>query len=255
MDFELPRGAYREYLIVFGVAAVYIGTVPIGEPCIVGATRDLERTSQAMRDSWPWSEISAAFWVKDRATADAIAVEVKRILPANTEGRLTITGERARNEIERVAAEWKIPLTNHDAAMARVHSAVRRVAEYIDNANSTGELAWFNSAFRLYRLEAKKKFGHGMFYAEALARLRKAITKRLIIGEVIDCGPDMLPEIFPKLRHSQRRKVRSVDRQKNRVSSSRTPPRPEPRAFGSGFFVDHRTTARLSRQPSRAGAF
>jgi hypothetical protein len=207
MEFELPTGAEREYLIIFGVAAVYIGTVPIGEPCIVGATRDLERTSQAMRYGWPWSEITVAFWVNDRDTAEAIAAEVNGILPTNAEGRLTVTGERARNEIERVAAEWKITLTNHDAAMARVHSAVRRVAEYIDNANASGELAWFNKAFRSVRTDAKKNLLRSISYAEALARLRQAVTKRLIIGEVIDCGPDMLPEIFPKPTHSQRRKA------------------------------------------------
>ncbi|WFU44168.1 hypothetical protein QA640_17975 [Bradyrhizobium sp. CB82] len=34
MDFEIPHGADREYLIVFGVAAIYIATIPRGEPCI-----------------------------------------------------------------------------------------------------------------------------------------------------------------------------------------------------------------------------
>src|SRR5258705_13091058 len=49
MEFEIPRGADREYLIVFGVAAIYIGTIPRGEPCVVGASRDLDKTYEAMR--------------------------------------------------------------------------------------------------------------------------------------------------------------------------------------------------------------
>ncbi|SCB51533.1 hypothetical protein GA0061099_101912 [Bradyrhizobium yuanmingense] len=39
MDLEIPHGADREYLIVFGVAAIYIATIPRGEPCIVGVSR------------------------------------------------------------------------------------------------------------------------------------------------------------------------------------------------------------------------
>ncbi|MCP3460406.1 hypothetical protein [Bradyrhizobium sp. CCGUVB23] len=34
MEFEIPQGAEREYLIIFGVAAIYIGTSPVGEPLL-----------------------------------------------------------------------------------------------------------------------------------------------------------------------------------------------------------------------------
>ncbi|MCP3460405.1 hypothetical protein [Bradyrhizobium sp. CCGUVB23] len=53
--------------------------------------------------------------------------------------------------------------------MARVKLAVRRVQVVIDAANTTGELAWFNAAYRAWRIEAKK-VGRGMSYADALAR-------------------------------------------------------------------------------------
>ena len=56
-----PRGPVREYLIAFGVAAVYVATLPAGEPCIVGVTRDLARTRFAIRRSWHWAvEITLA---------------------------------------------------------------------------------------------------------------------------------------------------------------------------------------------------
>ena len=194
--FEIPHGAEREYLITFGVAAVYIGTSPVGVPSIVGASRDLNLTLRAMQRKWPGSEIAWAFWVKDRDTAEAVAAEINGALPHDQEGLLAVRGEIARLQIEATASGWNIPLTTHDAAMARVKSSVRRVREMIDAANASGELAWFNAAYRAWRLDAKK-VGTGMSYAEARARLRKAVTKRLITSNVLDCSETMLAEIFP----------------------------------------------------------
>jgi hypothetical protein len=201
--FEIPHGAEREYLITFGVAAVYVGTTPVGEPCIVGASRDLNLSLRAMRRNWPSSEISCAYWVKDRDTAEAIAAEVNGALAHDQQGRLAVRGEIARRQIETVAFDWKIPLTGHDAAMARVKSSVRRVQEMIEAANKSGELAWFNAAYRAWRLDAKNS-GAGMTYTEARARLRKAVTKRLITLNVLDCSEAVLPEIFPLLNDEAR---------------------------------------------------
>ncbi|KYK44669.1 hypothetical protein A1D31_36440 [Bradyrhizobium liaoningense] len=231
MDFEIPHGADREYLIVFGVAAIYIATIPRGEPCIVGVSRDLGQTFDGIRDNWPWSEIGCAFWVKDRDTAEAIVAEATEVLPRDPEGRLAVRAEFARRQVEAVAAHWKITLTNHDAAMSRVHAAVRHVQETINHANASGDLAWFNAAYRAWRIEAKK-FGRVMSYAEALARLRKAVTKRLITLDVINLDADLLPGIFPELPKQGAENY--VDDLKKPVLSSRTRPRPKPRADGSG---------------------
>ncbi len=207
MEFEIPHGAEREYFIVFGVAAIYIGTIPRGEPCIVGASRDLDLTFRAMRGKWPWSELSCAYWVKDRDAAEAIAAEVNGLLPHDPAGRLAVRAERAGRLIEEVAGDWNVPLTNHDAAMSRVRFAVRRVQEKIGEANASGDLAWFNSAYRAWRVEAKK-VGKGMSYVEALARLRKAVTKRLITQDILDVGTDLLPSIFPPIERERRRNLR-----------------------------------------------
>ncbi|WP_323984490.1 hypothetical protein [Bradyrhizobium japonicum] len=231
MDLEIPHGADREYLIVFGVAAIYIATIPRGEPCIVGVSRDLGQTFDGIRDNWPWSEIGCAFWVKNRDTAEAIVAEATEVLPRDPEGRLAVRAEFARRQVEAVAARWKITLTNHDAAMSRVHAAVRHVQETINHANATGDLAWFNAAYRSWRIEAKK-FGRVMSYAEALARLRKAVTKRLITLDVINLDADLLPGIFPELPKQTAENY--VDGLKKPVLSSRTRPRPKPRADGSG---------------------
>jgi hypothetical protein len=199
IEFEIPHGAEREYLIIFGVAAVYIVTSPIGEPCIVAATRDLNLTQRGMQRKWLRSEISCAYWVKDRDAAEAIAAEVNGVLAHDEDGRLAVRAETAARQIEAVAREGHILLTNHDAAMARVKSAVRHVQEVIDAANATGQLAWFNAAYRAWRLDAKK-IGAGMSYAEARARLRKAVTKRLITLDVLDCSETLLPDVFPPLK-------------------------------------------------------
>ena len=207
IEFELPRGAEREYLIVFGVAAIYIATAPSGEPAIVGASRDLERTQRAIQAKWPSFEITAAFWVRDRHAAEKIASAVNANLRHNTDGRLTARGETAARLIETVAAEREIVLTRHEAAMERVHVAVERVATQISESNASGELAWFNVAYREWRLEATK-FGLGMSYAEALARLRKEVTKRLIRLNKLDLREDLLPNIFPALPQHRRKKFR-----------------------------------------------
>lgn len=201
IEFELPHGAEREYLIVFGVAAIYIATAPSGEPAIVGASRDLERTQRAIQAKRPSFEITAAFWVKDRHAAEKIASAVNAGLRHDTRG------ETAAQLIETVAAEREIVLTYHEAVMERVHVAVERVATKISESNASGELAWFNAAYREWRLEAKN-FGLGMSYAEARARLRKEVTKRLIRMNILDLRDDLLPSIFPALPQQRQNKSR-----------------------------------------------
>jgi hypothetical protein len=193
MALEIPHGAEREYLIIFGVAAIYIATVPGRKQCIVGVTRDLGRSLAAMQTKWPHAEIIFAAWVKDRATATAIVAEIDGFVSVET----------ARQEIEAVAANRQVLLTSHDVAMVRVRAAVARVKEKISEANATGGLAWFNSAYRAWRLEAQKP-GQGMSYGEALVRLRRAVTKRLIEKDILALDSDLLPSIFPTA--SDRRK-------------------------------------------------
>jgi hypothetical protein len=194
---EIPRGAEREYLITFGVAAIYIATVPGREQCFVGISRDLGRSLAAMQTKWPRAEIVYAVWVKDRATAKAIIAEIDGGASA----------EAARQEIEAVAANRQVRLTSHDAAMARVHAAVTRVREKINEANAAGDLEWFNATYRAWRIEAQKS-GRGMSYAEAIARLRRTVTKRLIEKENVDLDPDLLPSIFPTLPARSGKKLR-----------------------------------------------
>ena len=187
MAVQIPVGAERGYLITFGVAAIYVATRG-EEPCIVGVSRDLGKTLDVMRTRWPDAEIVSAFWVRNRVTAKAIVAEVEGFKSA----------EAARQEIEAVAANRQITLTSHDVTLARVRSALAEIEEGIAAANKRGDLAWFNAAYRSWRLAAKN-VGRGMSYTEARARLRKAAIKQLKSLGVNDFGPSLLSEIFPPL--------------------------------------------------------
>jgi hypothetical protein len=207
-EVQIPRGPVREYLIAFGVAAVYVATLPTGEPCIVGVTRDLEKTRFAIRRSWHWAvDITLAFWVRDRASAKRIARAVNadlahHILP----GRLAVTAERAGRAIRAEAAGRGITLTDHDTAMARVHASVDRVAAMLDEAQANGGLKWFNRGYREWR-EAARANGLGMSYAEAKARLRRALVVRAAKGGEIAFAPNLLAEILPPINNRKAREL------------------------------------------------
>lgn len=193
MELEIPHGAEREYLIVFGVTAIYVATA--AESCIVGVSRDLDKTLVGLRQKWPQSEITCAFWTRERKIAKAIIRELKQRQPCNP--------EIARQQIVEIAKDWLIGLTSHDAALARVRSGLQQVEVRIREANRRGDLKWFNSAYRAWRLEAKKS-GQGMSYTEALVRLRKAVTNRLIAHDNWDFRADLLQDIFPPMKKNLR---------------------------------------------------
>jgi hypothetical protein len=196
---RMPRGAEREYIATYGIVAIYVAALPTG-PTLVDTTRDLLRTWLAIRRRWLGVQITSALWVKDRSEAALIAREVNASIPHGTEGLLVATAKVAQRRIENVAAHMNIPLTDHDTVMARVRTAVQFVAESIDEAHAHGELAWFNTAFRAWRLEAKS-VGRSMTYAEARARLRRVVTQRVLAGECHEVPAELLPAIFPALQH------------------------------------------------------
>ena len=87
-----------------------------------------------------------------------------------------------------------IALTEHDTVLLRARSAVAFIEERIAQAQAAGELSWFNSAYRAWRLEAKQQ-GRGMSYAEARARLRQNLFRQILSSDV-QISPK---QIFPPL--------------------------------------------------------
>jgi len=192
MSFDLPRRADREYLHLCGIGAIYVVSIPYGEPCIIDATRDLEQSFRVWRQRWAWSEIVAAYWMQDRDTTENMVDHVAARLPHDRTGRLAVAVDRVRREIIGASGDLDIKLTEHDAVMLRVRAATKRVRDLLVQANARGDLAWFNSAFRVYRLA---RLGP-MNYVEARARLRRVITKRLVQTDSLEIDKTMLSEVF-----------------------------------------------------------
>jgi hypothetical protein len=197
-EIDLPRGALREYLIASHVAAVAVAIAPTGQ-CRVLETRDPGRTLFALRHQIHGLELASIYWVESIEAARLIATEVA--LPRAKDEHCLVEGPPSTlvRAIEATAARMNIALTEHAVVMRRVRSAVHLVKTMIAEAHASGGLRWFNTAFRSWRLEAKK-VGRVMSYAEALARLRKAAVVHVLSGgDFGDAAIELLPAIFPKL--------------------------------------------------------
>ena len=113
---------------------------------------------------------------------------------------LIVLSPRAKRQlITAAAADMKLHLTKHDDIIQRVESAVAHVEKTLKQAQRSGELQWFNQAFRDFRLLART-FGHPpMSYGQACARLRRVIVQRALAGEPADSGVSISPLVFPEL--------------------------------------------------------
>jgi hypothetical protein len=156
----LPR-ALREYITAFNVVAV----------CVyrdgrVGTTRD------PPRDANIW-------WCNSR---DA--------------GRLVRHVRETDGGILAGARELGVPITSHATVLERASAAVQRIREGLSWAQRTGTLAAFNDEFRRRRLQAKAAGHDFMSYAQARAKLQRALAAvaagrptRALIAEVFDLPP------------------------------------------------------------------
>lgn len=194
MALKLPRGAEREYLAIYGIVAIYVAALPAGASTFVSSSRDLLHSLLTLRRRWPALQITCAYWVKDKTEARLIMREVRASLAHGDDGLLVATARTAQRCVENTAAHMGIALTEHDTVLRRARTAVACIEQRIAQAQAAGELAWFNSAYRAWRLKAKQQ-GRGLSYAEARARLRKNIFRQILTNEV-QIGPQ---QIFPPL--------------------------------------------------------
>jgi hypothetical protein len=133
----------------------------------------------------------AAFWTSDARLPTRIAAKVNK---AGTSAALTEA--EATAQIAAIAADMKAHLTEHAAVMARVGSAVSHVKKTLAQAQRNGGLKWFNRAFHETRSRAKACGQPAMSYAQARARLRQVIVRRMLLGEHSGLGAEILPEIL-----------------------------------------------------------
>ena len=190
MTFILPRRAEREYLTVYGVVAVYVVELPTGET-MLGTSRDLLQSLQAIRRRHTGAAIIAAYWAKDLVEAQRVCQEAMR----DSEGVL-MNARTVRARIETAGDRMNLSLTDHETIMQRARMAVEYVEGKIVEAQAAGELRWFNRAFREWRLKANAQ-GRTMSYAEARARLRRAIYRQILFSEFSRIGS--MAAVFPTL--------------------------------------------------------
>ena len=191
MAFILPRGAEREYLTAYGVVAIYVAKMPTGN-AMAGTSRDLLQSLISIRRRHTGAAVVAAYWAKDADDAELVRAEA---LQASDGVLMTARALQAR--IDLAAARANVLLTDHATIMERVSAAVAYVEGKIAEAQAAGELRWFNQAYRAWRLEAKAQ-GRVMTYAEARARLRRAIYRQILFGEAGEIA--VMPKLFPSLR-------------------------------------------------------
>jgi hypothetical protein len=185
---KLPRAAEREYLAAYGIVAVYVATLP-SDGALVGFSRDLLHSLIAIRRKHRGGHISCAYWVKDRTEARLITRQVNDDLAFTQHDART-----AQRRIENVAAHMGIAITDHATVLMRTRSAVAYIEDKIVQAHASGELQWFNSGYRAWRLEAKRH-GRGMSYSEAKARLRQKIFRQVLLGEGQTCSQELFPPL------------------------------------------------------------
>ena len=188
MVLKLPRAAEREYLAIYGIVAVYVAELPSGHT-LVSFSRDLLHSLLSIRRKHSGAHISCAYWVKDKTEARLIVRQVNDDLAF-----IEADAKTAQRRIENVAAHMGIALTEHSVVLMRTREAVAFIEHRIDQAQAAGELSWFNSAYREWRLEAKQH-GRGMSYAEAKARLRQNIFRQILTNDG-HLAPDA---VFPPL--------------------------------------------------------
>lgn len=193
MALKLPRGAEREFIAASDIVAIYVVALPSG-PSRVGISRDLLHTLLAIRQRWPGALIPCAYWTKDKTEARLICREVYASLARGSEGLLVASAKTAQRRIENIAAHVGIQITEHAVVLQRARAAVGYVEQQIEHAQATGELSWFNRAFREWRLLAKEQ-GRSMCYAEARARLRRAMFRQILAAESQQFPIKLFPDL------------------------------------------------------------
>jgi hypothetical protein len=189
MALVLPRAAEREYLTLYGLAAVYVAALASG-PTMVGTSRDLLQSLISIRRRFRTAVIVGAYWTKDETEAKLIAAEVNRSIAHGEEGLLVANAKTAARRVEDVAAQMNLQLVPHGTILYRVREAVTFIEQKIAEAQLNGDLREFNRQFRKWRLEALKQ-GRTMSYREARARLRRALYKQILA----DSGMQIFPTL------------------------------------------------------------
>jgi hypothetical protein len=171
MAIDPPTGSTRDYLLAFGIAAVYVAAPAVHRPTHIGAARDLSRALVMLRARSPL-HLESAYWVRDKSTAADLVKRVRgRFADAATPaGDIDATDAAVTGEIEQVARAANIILTTHENAIRRVRAVIERVGE-LAAAEADGRLKFFNRAYREYHADAVAHGDRPLMFMETVARV------------------------------------------------------------------------------------
>lgn len=194
-EIEYPRKAERVYLGSLEIAAVYVGTYAGEHMAIVGTSRDLARSAALQQEGLPTFQIVAAWWVEDRQIAEAIVKAVEPELRFVDPGPHVSDAEHAVTLIQDEARKQRVHLTDHATALKRVKLAAAQIKATVEAFNKTGELKWFNEAYRDHRAS-----GGRLTYAAAKALFHRALVKRAVLGKGLEFNRSILSDVFGESR-------------------------------------------------------
>jgi hypothetical protein len=101
---------------------------------------------------------------------------------AHDAGRVIRLARKHGCDIPAAACTLGIALTDHATVLARAKAALARIEAGMAWAQRSGALSEFNREYRRRRLEAQGRGARFMGYAQATARLRRAMTKVTATG-------------------------------------------------------------------------
>lgn len=128
---DLLRRGERDYLAQFGATEVYLSSA--GK---LGTGRNLARAGP----------LAAAWWVRDRFTAEQVLVAIGEKQPESVEA--------ATAAIEAAAARLGVALSDRATVTQRAKTAVGRLDLKISTAQANGDLKFFNRAYQRIGLPA-----------------------------------------------------------------------------------------------------
>lgn len=194
---EIPRNMHREYLNVFGVVAIYIATTIARRPCIVGTTSYLDRVAVSLRrNNAVQFDLVGAYWFHGQDPADRVITRLSAFLPHRTALGFDYLADKVMDEIRLIAEFYGLCCTSHDTVINRIRSAVARVDATIEAAKEGGDMGFFNTAYRNYRVACSDGGNRAINYREALNRLKKILISRALSGAHADIDDAILDEIF-----------------------------------------------------------
>jgi hypothetical protein len=167
MAVDLPSTREIDYTIAFDVAAIYVAApADADQPSLVACARHAAR-SAAHHPKTP--RITFMAWCYGIAEARAVVDRVRSNFSDGSPLQNRPSADMIKL-IRQAADEIGAQLTDHNRAMERVRNGLAQFTRLLVSAESKGDLQFFNSAYRAYRLAEAAQGRKVIPYPEARRR-------------------------------------------------------------------------------------